>query len=114
MDTCAAATHSASRTLPCIRSFNSRAARRLQFTEPQGLPAGHPIQLRMHNRLLEISPNFTRVHCITVEREQMRLVALSLLFAVSLIRCAAAQTVSGSYALAGKNFDGSTYVGTVQ
>jgi hypothetical protein len=44
----------------------------------------------------------------------MRTVVLVLLLVAALIEPAAAQTVSGNYALSGRNFDGSTYKGTVQ
>jgi len=39
---------------------------------------------------------------------------LSLILAMSLITRVAAQTFGGSYTVAGKNFDGSRYTGTVQ
>jgi hypothetical protein len=44
----------------------------------------------------------------------MRTAIISLLLTVWLIGTTTAQTVSGNYSLVGKNFDGSTYTGTVQ
>jgi hypothetical protein len=39
---------------------------------------------------------------------------ITCMFAVSLVCSALGQTISATYALAGKNFDGSSYTGTVQ
>jgi hypothetical protein len=44
----------------------------------------------------------------------MRAVILVLLLVLALVEPAAAETVAGAYSLDGKNFDGSTYTGTVQ